>query len=70
MGLIHKTIRYSHPELPYQFHIQYRRRWLMWRIINLCFYDGSMWHQASEETMDDKALALEWLNTMHVLASE
>ena len=55
----------DHPELPLRFHFEYHRHWFRWRTVNLCFYDGVVWHQANEEVMDDNAKTLEWVKDMH-----
>jgi hypothetical protein len=71
MSVLTKTRTYTCKDHGGLIHIEYWRWFAGGRIRNLCFYDGTMWHQADRETISNMQRVDAWLKAMHerVLAS-
>jgi hypothetical protein len=65
MGFLTKTTTYTSEDHDGIIHVEGWRWFAGGRLRNLCFYDGTMWHQADRETMDDIDRAEEWVKGMH-----
>lgn len=67
MGVLTTTTTYESSEHHGIIHIEGWRWFVGGRLRNLCFYDGTVWHQADRETMRDIDRAEAWVRDMHRL---